>query len=109
MTTDELIKLKTWFIQTFKTEPGHKALQYIMSDLCGFNKHNIVVNNQTGELLTNAMLYNEARRSVYVSMRGLLVPEIIQRVESAGPLFPKKETEKKKEHPYIKRHVNKGE
>lgn len=99
---DELVKLKTLFIQVFNSEPGYSVLRYIMETLCGYNKTNIVNNAETRELLLESMLFNEAKRDVWLRIRPLLSKDVLKKVEIDMDQVSKKVSKKQREHPFVR-------
>lgn len=98
-----LKKLKGDMNLTFDSEHGRRILYYIMHELCGYDLPNVTMNNN-GELTTNSMVFNEAKRLVWLNMRHLLEPELLKAVEVDGKKMlayerPEIDSEKK-EHPY---------
>lgn len=99
----EFLKLKTLFLQVFNNEPGFTVLHYIMNELCGYQFTNIVNNAETRELLLNSMLFNEAKRDVWLRIRRFLSKDILKRVEiDMDRLKPIKTEQAKSMHPYLK-------
>lgn len=64
-------RLRADFARVAKTPSGRNIFRYLLG-VCGFQKHSVGVNPQTGEINTEATTYNEARRSIYVNMRQLI-------------------------------------
>lgn len=100
----EFLKLKTMFLQVFNNEPGYRVLHYIMSHLCGYNSTNIVNNAETRELLLESMLFNEAKRDLWLRIRPLLSKEILRKVEiDLDSNKPSHAPVKKPTHPHLSR------
>lgn len=66
---------------TFKTPEGKEVLTYLMA-LCGYQTTSIVFNPQTQEINDKSMLWNEARRELYVRhIRKFLDKELLREIE----------------------------
>jgi len=76
----ETIKLMRDFDDVFSSESGKIVLKYI-NKICGFDTPSLVVNKQTGDICKEAVIYNEARRNVYLEIRSLLRPKVLKEVE----------------------------
>lgn len=55
------------------TDDGRDVLRHLL-DICGFQKPSVVASSATGEVVLNNVVYNEARRNVYLEIRRL-IPE----------------------------------
>lgn len=75
----ELLKLRTILGQTFNNDNGIRTLKLI-KELSGYDKTNIV-KNLDGTISTDAMLYNEGRRDIYLELRKFLSNNILTKVE----------------------------
>lgn len=69
--------------ETFATSSGRRTLRFLM-DQCGYQKSNTFENGETGDLLTQSMLYNEARRGLYLDLRQFIPQEVLIAVENQG-------------------------
>lgn len=69
---------------TFGTGAGTQVLKYIKS-LAGYQQPNIVVDPNTGEVFPKSLLYNEARRAMYLTLRKTLSRDILIAVEIDEP------------------------
>lgn len=69
--------------ETFATGSGKVFLRWLMKE-CGYNSPSSVLNAETGDINFNATVHNEARRGVYLRVRGLLAsrPDILAEVEN---------------------------
>ena len=68
-----------------KTEEGRTVIKYLF-DISGYNKTSIAGDRRNGDVLTNATIYNEARREIYIRLRGWASPELLGPVEMAAEL-----------------------
>lgn len=66
--------------QTFGSPEGMRALEYIMV-LSGYGKTNVGANPSLGMDVKDGTLYNAARESIYLELRGLISPKILKKVE----------------------------
>lgn len=62
------------------TKSGKKFLRYLMAE-CGYKEHSVNVNPQTGQILTDNIVYNESRRSLWVSLRKLIPKTFLNDIE----------------------------
>ena len=69
--------------EAFSTPAGRRALRYLM-DQCGYQKSNVFGDPVTKELLTQSMLFNEARRDIYLGLREYIPTEVLIAVEVRG-------------------------
>lgn len=76
----ELKQLKNDFNKVFGTVEGQNVLGYIMN-ACGYQKHSVGANPQTGELFIDNTIYNEALRSHYLNLRKFIHSKILVKVE----------------------------
>lgn len=75
--------LRKDFNETFASAHGQRVLKYIM-DVCGYQRSSTTVDPTTTKIITDNMLYNEARRNLYLSIRSFLKAEILIQVENKG-------------------------
>lgn len=68
--------------ECFGTDSGKRVLLWLM-DQCGFVDNHIPVDQQTGAVIKENIVYNEARRALYLDIRKLLAsrPDILSEVE----------------------------
>lgn len=71
---------RTNFIAVAATEEGLDLFRYIMS-ICNFQKYNITIDPQTGEVNRETSLYREARRSVYLDIRQYIPAKFLKKIE----------------------------
>lgn len=69
--------------ECFSSESGREFLRWLV-DESGFHKPSSVYNSETGEVVLNSTIHNEARRSLYLRVRFLLRtrPDILADVEN---------------------------
>lgn len=68
------------FARVAKSEDGIKLLRHLMSE-CGFKSPSMVMNAQTKEILTDATLWNEAKRGVWLDLRKLIPKKQLNIIE----------------------------
>lgn len=67
---------------TFKTPEGKEALAYILR-LCGYQSSSLVCDPQSLEVNTKSMIWNEARREMYVNhIRKFLDKDLLREIEN---------------------------
>ncbi len=49
--------------------------------MCGYDKHSVTMNPETQELNTQATIYNEARRNLWLEFRGLIPVKARKKIE----------------------------
>lgn len=76
-------KIARYANQVFATEEGKYVLRWLM-EISGYQKPDVIRNPATGEILTDALLYNAAWRTFYLNIRSILRPEILRDVENKG-------------------------
>lgn len=67
------------FAQVAATPAGVKVFQYLM-EYCGF-KHSSLTMTADGQLLTDAIVHNEAKRAVWLETRKLIPPKQLNAIE----------------------------
>lgn len=69
--------------ECFSSEAGREFLRWLV-DETGYQRPSSVYNSETGEVVLNSTIHNEARRSVYLRVRFLLRsrPDILADVEN---------------------------
>lgn len=77
----ELKKLRQDFNQVFNTPAGKRVLSFLMRE-CGYQRSSTVFSPTTQEVVASSTIYHEARRNVWLTVRGLLLPEILKNVEN---------------------------
>lgn len=77
------IQLMRDLSETFSTTAGRRTLRFLMEQ-CGYQKYNTFENGETGDLLVQSMLFNEARRGLYLDLRQFIPQEILIAVENQG-------------------------
>lgn len=75
--------LKKDISMTFATSHGMRTLRWLMNQ-CGYQTPSVTVNRETGELLTECTIYNEARRGLYLDLRQLVSLKTLIKVENQG-------------------------
>jgi hypothetical protein len=81
-----------------KTDAG-RVLWAELFTRAGYNKSSIVVNPMTGEVKTEATVYNESRRKFYIELRERASPSLLLPVEEMAeratrPAYPEEATPK---------------
>jgi hypothetical protein len=67
-----------------KTEAGIRLLQHIMHE-CGFQSASAMFNQKTGEVVASAMIYNEARRNIWLELRKWIPADRLVLIENPMP------------------------
>ncbi len=49
--------------------------------MCGYDKHSVTMNPETQELNTQATIYNEARRNLWLELRNLIPVKARKKIE----------------------------
>lgn len=83
-------KLRQVINTVLKTAAGRDLFRHL-HEICGFAKSSITVMS-SGEVATEATVYNEARRGIYLNVRNRAAPELLIPIELPEP----EETEEKK-------------
>lgn len=70
-------------LQCFSTGDGKAVLRWLMKE-CGYQQPSVIYNAESGDIKFDATVYNEAKRDVYLRLRGLLLsdPKILAEVEN---------------------------
>lgn len=76
----EEAQLRRDLAETFSTAHGRRSLRWIMK-VCGYQQPSVVADRQSGEIVINSTVYNEARRNFYLTLRGYLTRSILKQVE----------------------------
>jgi len=69
--------------RSLSSPDGQILLSYLMRE-CGYQKNSVQGCSQSGELLNNNTIYNEARRDLYLRLRGFVPKESLIKVEIYG-------------------------
>lgn len=69
--------------ETFATAHGQRVLRWIM-DQCGYQTSLVSVNPTSTEILEKNLIYNHARRNLYLTLRSLIHRNILIPVEHKG-------------------------
>ncbi len=78
---EKLIKArKKDFDTVAATEEGLNVFRFLM-DACNYQKYNITIDPQTGEVNRETSLYREARRSVYLDLRQYIPAKFLKKIE----------------------------
>ncbi len=75
--------LKKDINETFAPGHGRRVLRWLM-DECGYQRPSTSVDPNSTKILSENMLYNEARRNLYLKLRQLVDQEILIPVENKG-------------------------
>jgi len=75
-------QLRRDMAEAFSSTAGRRALRWLM-EASGYQKPN-AIENQAGEMQTQSMLYNEARRGMYLAIRQYIPTEVLIAVENQG-------------------------
>jgi hypothetical protein len=62
------------------TDSGKELFRFLF-EVCGYEQPSVVLDGKTGQIDTEKMLYNEARRSVYIQLRALAPIEELKKIE----------------------------
>lgn len=73
-------RVRNAFIKVSNTEAGRDVFRFLMAE-CGFLKPSVNANAQTGEIFTDNTVYNEARRNLYLKVRGLIPAQSLVKIE----------------------------
>lgn len=76
-------QLKRDLNETFSTPAGRRSLFWLMQ-ICGYQRPSVVADPQSGEVVINSTVYNEARRNLYLTLRSFLTRQILTDVELRG-------------------------
>lgn len=76
-------RLKRDLNETFATGPGRRTLRWLMNE-CGYQRPSTSVDPNSTKILTENVVYNEARRNLYLAIRTFLHPDILIPVENKG-------------------------
>lgn len=70
-------------LECFSTGSGKDVLRWLIKE-CGFHQPSVIYNAEDGNIKIDATVYNEAKRDVYLRIRGLLEsdPSILAEVEN---------------------------
>lgn len=79
----ELALLKKDLNEAFTSAAGRRALRWIMEQ-CGYQRSSTTVDPNSTKILIDNMLYNEARRNLYLTLRQFLHKDILIQVENKG-------------------------
>lgn len=74
-------RLKSSFVKIAELPEGLDIFRFIMEE-CGYQKNNIVFNPETKGINTEASNYLEARRSVYLQLRGYIPAKYLRKIEN---------------------------
>ena len=78
---DKLVKFrKTNFNTVAATGEGLDVFRFVM-DFCNYQKPNITINPQTGEVVRSTSDILEARRGVYLEMRKYISAKNLKKIE----------------------------
>ncbi len=69
--------------ETFAPGHGRRVLRWLMEE-CGYQRPSTSVDPNSTKILSENMLYNEARRNLYLKLRQQLDQEILIPVENKG-------------------------
>lgn len=86
--TPELDIVKRALGRLVETKDGQIFINYLMKE-SGFNLSSLVMDVNTSEINPLATIYNEARKTLYYKVRGLIKPEKLIEIEN---LIIKEET-----------------
>ncbi len=75
-------QLRRDMAETFSSPAGRRSLRWLM-EAGGYQKPN-AIENQDGEMQIQSMLYNEARRGMYLALRQYIPLETLIAVENKG-------------------------
>lgn len=79
---DEESKFEAHVYRALLTEEGRAIFKFLFNR-CGYSKKSLAL-GRTGEVLNDDTLYNEARRGVYIELRGFAPLEALMKVELAA-------------------------
>jgi len=65
-----------------RTEAGRIVFKYLFK-ICGYNQSSIVVNPHTAEVNERSVIYNEARRGIYIQLRRQATHNLLAPMEEA--------------------------
>ena len=78
---DKAKRIKQAYAGVAATRNGRIMIEDIMN-LCGFHTPSVTVDPTTGEINTNSTIYNEARRNIYLTVRGRIPPKYRNMIET---------------------------
>lgn len=81
--------------EQLKTRAGQDLLVGLFH-LCAYNQTSVVSDPETGEVMSSATAYNDARRSVYVDLRKQMDPELRAKMEALAENGVEDEPKKEK-------------
>ena len=73
-------KFRHAFNGVFNTADGLIVLKWLC-DQCGYQKASIMFNRE-GEVNPQSLVYNEARRNIYLQIREMILPETLAKIEN---------------------------
>jgi len=71
---------KTMIASVLATDSGKELFRFLF-EVCGYEQPSVVLDGKTGRLDMEKMLYNEARRSVYLQLRALAPVDELKKIE----------------------------
>ncbi len=91
-------KLTSDMRKIFGNAEGQNVLRWIMGE-CGFQSQSVVADKKTQKIYIDSTVYNEARRNLYLQIRGRLPAKILFPVELQPPESANKPITKKGSKP----------